>query len=305
MSAKRRGRGIDLQYFSMILPQLIGFLVFSIYPIYWIIKLAFYRWPGFGDMTFVGVSNFVRIFNGSNPEFWTALVNTLLLTFGKLLIELPLALFLALFVNQKFLKGRDFFRTVFFLPTMISAAILALIFSFIFASHNGIVNSVLTHMNLIESPINFWDTRLKGMLIIATASIWQGFGINMIFFLSGLQSIPEQLYESATLDGANNAQQLWHITLPQLAPVLQTVFMLAMVSTMKVADVVMVLTNGAPGGKTDVLMSYVYKKFFQVSGFRPQYGFAASIGVVTALIIAVITVLYLYATRKVNSMEDK
>jgi ABC-type sugar transport system permease subunit len=187
---------------------------------------------------------------------------------------------------------------------MISAAILALIFSFIFASHNGIINSLLTKMNLIESPINFWDTRLKGMLIIATASIWQGFGINMIFFLSGLQSIPEYLYESATMEGATNAQQLWHITLPQLAPILQTVFMLAMVSTMKVADVVMVLTNGAPGGKTDVLMSYVYKKFFQVSGFRPQYGLAASIGVVSAIIIAVITVLYLYATRKANSLEE-
>jgi ABC-type sugar transport system permease subunit len=288
----------------MILPQLIGFFVFSIYPIYWIIKLAFFRWPGYGDMTFVGFQNFMRIFNGSNPEFWTALANTLLLTFGKLAIELPIALFLALFVNQKYLKGRDFFRTVFFLPTMISAAILALIFSFIFASHNGIINSMLIEMNLIDMPINFWDTRLKGMLIIATASIWQGFGINMIFFLSGLQSIPDYLYESATLDGANKAQQLWNITLPQLAPVLQTVFMLAMVSTMKVADVVMVLTNGAPGGKTDVLMSYVYKKFFQVSGFRPQYGLAASIGVVSALIIAVITVVYLYTTRKVNSMED-
>ncbi|MGH0053918.1 MAG: carbohydrate ABC transporter permease [Sphaerochaetaceae bacterium] len=304
MNLRQRQHGIDFQYFSMILPQLIGFLVFSVYPIYWIIKLSFFEWPGFGDMSFVGVQNFVRIFNGTNPEFWTALGNTLLLTFGKLTIELPLALFLALFVNQKFLKGRNFFRTVFFLPTMISPAILALIFSFIFASHNGIINSLLINMNMIDSPINFWDTRLKGMLIIATASIWQGFGINMIFFLSGLQSIPEYLYESATLDGANKAQQLWNITLPQLAPVLQTVFMLAMVSTMKVADVVMVLTNGAPGGKTDVLMSYVYKKFFQVSGFRPQYGLAASIGVVSALIIAAITVLYLYVTRKANAMEE-
>ena len=304
MNSKRRGYGINFQYFSMILPQLIGFFVFSIYPIYWIIKLSFFQWPGYGNMSFVGIQNFTRLLNGSNPEFWTALANTLFLTFGKLAVELPLALFLALFVNQKFLKGRDFFRTVFFLPTMISAAILALIFSFIFASHNGIINSLLTKMNLIESPINFWDTRLKGMLIIAIASIWQGFGINMIFFLSGLQSIPEHLYESATLDGANNAQQFWHITLPQLAPILQTVFMLAMVSTMKVADVVMVLTNGAPGGKTDVLMSYVYKKFFQVSGFRPQYGLAASIGVISALIIAVITVMYLYATRKANSLEE-
>jgi ABC-type sugar transport system permease subunit len=159
-------------------------------------------------------------------------------------------------------------------------------------------------MDVIEYPVNFWDTRLKGMLIIATASIWQGFGINMIFFLSGLQSIPEYLYESATLDGATKVQQFWHITIPKLAPVLQTVFMLAMVSTMKVADIVMVLTNGAPGGNTDVLMSYIYKKFFQVSGFRPQYGYAASLGVISAIIIALITVLYLYATRKANSMED-
>lgn len=288
----------------MILPQLMGFLIFGLYPIIWILRLAWFRWPGYGEPVFVGFRQFVRIFDGSNPEYWLSVVNTLMLTFGKLSIELPLALVCAILLNRYFLKGRDFFRAVFFLPTIISPAILGLIFSFIFAAHKGILNSLLINIGAIESYINFWDTRSKGLMIVAVASIWQGFGINMIFFLSGLQSIPDYLYESARIDGASGWQQFTSITLPKLAPILQVVFMLAMVSTMKVADIVMVLTNGAPGGQTDVVMSYIYKRFFPAGGFRAQYGYSAAMGVVTAVIIGLMTILYLWATRKANSLEE-
>ncbi len=293
-----------VQYFLMVMPQFIGFLLFGLYPIIWIIRLAWFRWPGYGEPVFIGLGNFARLFDGSNPEFWMSLSNTLIITFGKLMIELPLALMCAILLNRKLLKGRNFYRTVYFLPTIISPAILGLIFSFMFASHKGIINSLLLDLGWISSQLNFWDTRAKGLIIIAIASIWQGFGINMIFFLSGLQSIPDYLYESATMDGASPIQKFWYITIPKLAPILQVVFMLAMISTMKAADIVMVLTNGAPGGKTEVVMSYIYKRFFSTGGFRPQFGYAASMGLVTAVVIGAFTVVYLLITRNADKLED-
>ncbi len=282
--------------YLMLAPALIGFLIFTLYPIIWSARYSFYDYDGI-DAYFVGFDNFVRVFRDS--RFWEALGTTTILTFGKLIVELPLALFLAIVVNNK-LKGNGLFRITFFLPNIISVAIVGLIFTFLFDGLNGAVNNLLLDWGAIDSPINWFGNKWSALFVIGLASLWQGFGINMMFFLAGVQGIPSELYECASLDGASKWQSFRKITLPMLAPTLQVIFLLAVVGSMKTTDMVLTMTNGEPAGQTEVVMTYIFKYFFNYgqTGFRPQYGYATAMSIVVAIILGVLAAFYLKATKK-------
>lgn len=292
--ADRHRNGLDA--YIMILPQVIGLLLFSIYPILWVIRWAWYDYNGV-VARFTGAENFIRVFT-RDMNYWQSLLNTIVLTFGKLAVEIPLAIVIAVLLNGT-LAGKNTFRTLYFMPNVISVSIVGLIFSFLFSSFEGIVNNLLMDFNLIAGPINWFGHKWTAMLVIAFASIWQNFGINMLFFLSGLQNIPRDLYESADIDGASRFQQFRKITIPMLAPVIQVVFMLAIIGSLKMTDLVLVLTNGQPAGSTEVVMTYIFKYFFRFGegSMEIQVGYASAMGFVTAIIIAAITVIYLKSTK--------
>lgn len=283
--------------YLMIAPMLIGFFVFTIYPIGWALRYSFFDYDGI-EATFVGLANYIRVFT-RDPDYWGALLNTFILTFGKLAVELPLALFLAILLKNS-LKGSGIFRTVFFLPNIISQAIMGIVFFFMFDTANGFINNILTAWGIIDIPINWLGHKWSAMLVIAIVSIWQGFGINMLFFLSGIQGIPEDLYECASLDGAGKFKSFLHITLPMLAPTMRIIIMLAMIGTMQTTDLVLVLTNGQPAGKTEVIMTYIFKYFFNYGNSTsiPQYGYATACGLVLAVILGCFSGLYLKLSKK-------
>ena len=287
-----------IQSYAMLAPQILGFLIFTIYPIMWVYRYAFFDYDGV-KAVYSGLDNFVRIFT-RDKLYWDSLTNTFVLAFGKLIIELPLALIIAVFLNKK-IFGRSFFRTMFFMPNIVSTAIIGLIFTFIFSSFNGIANNFIMEIGIIDEPINWFAHKWTSMTVIILASIWQGFGINMLFFLAGLQNVPEELYEAAKIDGATGTHQFIHITLPMLAPIAQIILMLAIVNGMKVMDLVMVLTNGMPAGETEVVMLHIYKYFFPSGYSNPQLGYASSMGLVTSVIIGIVTMMYLKLSKKVNS----
>ncbi len=287
--------------YLMIIPMLIGFLVFTIYPIVYVIQYSWFDYDGFTEAKFIGFDNFVRVFTRDKP-FWASMMNTLIITLSKISIELPLALLLAVLLNAK-RKINNAFRTFLFLPTIISTAIIGLIFSILFNSYNGIINQILLSMGL--DSINWFGHKWTSMIVIVISAVWSHLGINMILFLMGLQSIPRELYECAQIDGANSVQKFFKITIPMLGPVLQTILMLAIVEGLKLSDLVLVLTNGQPAGSTEVVMTYIYKYFFStdsLSGSIAQYGYASSMAVVTAGIIGIITVLYLRLSRKLKNV---
>lgn len=299
----KRERAINhAKSFLFVLPQLIGLLVFSIYPIVWVVQHSFYDFDGVTKI-FNGLYNYTRVFT-NDPTYWKAWGNTLILSFGKLAIELPLALFLAVLLNSK-LKGKSFFRTVFFLPNVISVAVMGLIFYFMFATFEGIVNNSLLEFGLIQAPIDWFGNKWTAMFVIGISSIWQNFGINMLFFLSGLMNIPKELYECAEVDGASKPKQFFKITLPMLGPVMQVIVMMGIVGSIKITDLVLVLTNGQPAGGTEVVMTYLFKKFFNYGevSVMPQIGYACALGVVTSIILGIITVIYLRTTRKMSSID--
>lgn len=287
--------------YIMVVPMLIGFFLFTIYPIVYVAKYSWFDFDGFTQAKFVGFDNFVRLFTRDKP-FWMSMLNTFVITISKFSIELPLALLFAVLLNAK-RKVNSVFRTFLFLPTIISTAIIGLIFSILFNSYNGIVNQILISFGM--ESINWFGHKWTSMIVIVISAVWSHLGINMVLFLMGLQSIPKELYECAQIDGANAVQKFFKITIPMLGPILQTILMLAIVEGLKLSDLVLVLTNGQPAGSTEVVMTYIYKYFFStdsLSGNIAQYGYASAMAVVTAVIIGIITIIYLRLSKKLKNI---
>ncbi len=292
-----------IQEVLMISPMFIGFLLFSIYPIIWVLRWAFFKYNGYSTPVFIGFDNFVRAF-ARDPSYWSALGNTFIIAGLKMVVEIPLALILAVFLNNK-VRFSSAFRVVYFLPSVFSIAVVGLIFSIMFSSYNGIINAVLRQFNLTATNIGWFSDKWHALFVIILVSLWTTFGLNMIYFLTGLQNIPAAMYESASIDGASETQMFFHITIPLVAPVLQLVIMLSVLGTLKMTDLILVLTNGAPGGSTEVVMTDIFKYFFSYGDNAArdvQYGYASALAVITAIILCIVTVIYLRASRKMQEV---
>ena len=285
----------------MLAPMMLGFVIFTYVPIVYILRYSLYNSNGFKE-SWVGLNNFVRLFT-RDATYWKSLITTFILAFGKLLIEIPLAMILALLLN-KGIKGTGFFRVTLFLPAIISTAICGLIFSLMFASYNGIINTMLQNWGWIQKPISWFSNRWTALLVLGLASVWNNFGINMIFFLMALQSVPKELYESASIDGITPVRRFFSITLPMIGPTFQSVLLMAIVGSLKMADLILASTNGQPAGGTEVVMTYVFKYFFGYSGRRVEVGYASAMAVVTGIILAIVSFVYMRMTKKIgNSVE--
>jgi raffinose/stachyose/melibiose transport system permease protein len=283
-----------IQSYLMVAVSTIGLVLFVLYPLGWVLKYCTYSYGGVGTpLRFVGLENFFRAFTDS-PRYWQAVKNTFIFAFGKLLVEIPLALFLAAVLARK-LYGSTFFRTIFFLPSMLSVAVMGIIFYYLFGSYNGVVNEFIRSLG--GSRISWFTDGKRAMLVLMITSVWQNFGLNMIFFLTGLQSIPHEMYEAATIDGANERQQFFRITIPMLGPISQMVIMNALLGSLKLTDLVLVMTNGMPNGKTEVMMSYIYKLFFSDYA-SSDWGYASSLMLITAVMLGIVTITYLRMTKR-------
>lgn len=296
MKRKRKLNTVrTIQSYLMILGSVAGLVIFVVIPLVWIIRYCLFSYKGWGSIKLVGFENFIKVFERS-PKYWKAVLNTFVFAIGKLIVEIPLALVLA-FILASRLKGRSFFRAVYFMPSMVSVAIIGVIFRYFFTHQGGVINEFIKLFG--GQPVMWFSNGTTAMIVIMIASIWQNFGINMLFFMTGLQSISPDLYEAASIDGASNTRQFFTITIPLLGPVLQMVLMNAILGSLKVTDLVLTLTNGRPAGETEVMMTYIYKTFFGAEGTAAQdYGYGSALTVVTALILGIVTIIYLRMTKK-------
>jgi len=294
---RRFFRSDGTQAYLMLAPMLIGFSFFTIYPMMWLMNWAFYDYDGITQAKFIGLDNFVRAFT-RDPGYWSALSNTFIIVAAKLAIEFPLALLLAVQLN-KATKMNAIFRTAFFIPTIVSTAVIGLVFFLMFEPYQGIVNGLLQNAGVMKTSVEWFGAKGTANMVIIIASVWSNFGINMVFFLMGLQTIPKDLYECAEIDGVTRWQRFAYITFPMLAPIMKVLLMLAIIGSMKMSDLVLVLTNGQPGGKTEVVMTYVFKYFFSygVADSTNQFGYASSLAVITAIVLAIITAVYYKLTK--------
>ena len=286
-----------LQSYGMIALSLAGLGLFVVYPLLWVVRYSVFDYKGFGTMTFVGFDKFIQLFTKStSAKYWLSVRNTFVFAIGKLIVEIPLALVLAFILTRK-LRGANFFRAVYFMPSMVSVAVIGVIFFYLFRHVGGVVNTAIELLG--GKGIEWFSNGWSAMLVVMIASIWENFGLNMLFFMTGLQSISPEMYEAASIDGASNTRQFFSITIPLLGPVLQMVLMNAILGSLKVTDLVLTLTKGAPDGQTEMMMTYIYHQFFGDMGIsKGNWGYAAACTVVTAIILAIVTILYLRTTRK-------
>ncbi|MCY3713055.1 MAG: sugar ABC transporter permease [Gemmatimonadetes bacterium] len=255
------------------------FGVFMVYPLFDSIRLSTYSVRGMRNQTFVGLENIERLI--ADPLFWTALWNTAYFAAGSLLLQLPVALALALLLSNARLKGRNLFRLSFFSPVLISGVFIAVIFYLLYDRRYGLVNRVLgSEIPWLQDP----DLVMPALVL---AGVWRWAGFNMVYFLAGLQSIRQELYEAAAVDGAGPWQSFVHVTIPALKPVIAFVVITSMIGSFQLFDLPYVLTEGGPGNASMTMVMYLYKHGFEFINL----GYAATIGWALAVIIGVISII--------------
>ena len=285
----------------MLSPVVILLLVCSIYPFLWMFRYVCYDYNGF-NATFTGVRNFTRMIH--DTTFWMSVGHTFEYALYKLVFIIPLALVCAVLLNQK-IRGTSVFRAVYFMPTVISSSISGMIFTFIFATQNGILNGILMAIGLVDAPVQWLTSTEHVMSAVTILAVWGGFGNYMLYFITGMNVISEDVYEAAKIDGANGVQTFFKITLPMLSPILKVVLMLAITGAFKDYEAIMVLTQGGPGNRSMVMFLYIYNLIFG-SGLtnmtQPQIGYGALLSVVAAIIVGAVTIAYQRIARKLDDV---
>lgn len=296
---RRMKEGGGLAATLMLAPSVIFLAICSFYPFLWIFRYICYNYNGF-RATYTGIRNFNRML--ADTTFWNSVVTTFEYAALKLIFIIPIALLMAVLLNQK-LRGSAFFRGTYFMPTVIATSISGMIFTFIFATGNGILNGLLQGLGVIGKPIGWLTDRNVVMWAITILSVWAGFGNYMLYFVTGMTSIPEDVYESAKIDGANGVQTFFKITLPMLSPVLKVVLMLAITGAFRDYEAIMVLTNGGPGNRSVVMFLYIYKLIFATqAGTQAQIGYGALLSLVAAVIVGAVTIVYQIVSKKLDDV---
>lgn len=272
-----------------LLPGLGGLLLFTIFPIVASLVLTLFQWDLLTPPVYVGGANFVRLWN--DADFWAALGHTLYFIGGYLPLVLLLGLGVALALNAP-LRGISFLRTTFFLPVVSSWVAVALLWTWLFNPRYGLINYLLSLIG-IAGPGWLYDPQWAMPAIILT-SVWKDIGFVMIIFLAGLQSIPTDYYEAASLDGAGRRAQLRFITLPLLGPTTFFVTIISLINSFQVFDQVWVMTEGGPAGATTVLVERVVRHAFSYG----EMGYAATISWAIFLLVFVVTVVQFRLQRR-------
>jgi cellobiose transport system permease protein len=276
-------------------PFFILFGVFGVFPIIFTAFISFHRWNILGEKEFIGLKNYQNLM--SDPLFWKALGNTMSIWILSTVPQLIMALLLAFILNQAFLKGKQFFRLAIFVPNITSVVAVSIVFGAIFGQHYGIINYVLSFIGI--EPINWRSSYLGAHVAIATMVMWRWVGYNAIIYLAALQSIPNDLYEAATIDGASKIQQFLHITIPMIRPMIIFTIILSTIGGMQIfAEPQTFLGNG--GGAMNqglTLTLYLYEEAF----IRNAFGYASSIAWLLFIIIVIFSLINLYFSNKIKS----
>jgi multiple sugar transport system permease protein len=293
MRRRRRARSDGLAAYAFLLPNLLGFLVFTLGPLVASLVVSFFDWQigVFNNPpAFIGMGNYVKIFS-QDPIFYTVVLNTIVYALFYVSLNIVVSLGIALWLST-LRRWRNFFRVLFFIPVMTPLVGVTLVWALMYDQH-GIINQTLSTLFNVPGPD--WTGSMQwAMPAIIFLSVWQGFGYNMLVFSAGLQGIPPQYYEAAAIDGAGRWRRFWHITLPQLSPSLFFGIVLTIITSLQVFDQAYILTKGGPGNATTTLVLYLFQSGFQYF----HMGYASSIAWVLFIMIMLLTTVQFVAQRK-------
>ena len=268
--------------YLLVSPYLIFVIVFVMFPVFFCLFLTFNKWNIIAPMHFIGLDNYRHLFH--DKLFWLAIINTLKFLLLHIPLQIIVSLLLAQLLNQN-IKAKSFFRASFFMPVIVSGVVVTILWQQLLGYDSGIINRFLTSVG--ASKIGWLVNPDIAIYSIAVMATWKNVGLYVILFLVGLQTVPPQYYEAAKLEGANNWQQFWHITLPMINP---TIFMVVILSTIGGFSLFIepyIMTGGGPMNQTLSAVLYIYKQAFQYYNM----GYSATLGFFYALIIMTVVVL--------------
>ncbi len=289
--------------YIFIAPTFILFLLFTFRSMIFSFYYAMHEWRGIGAVdAFIGLSNFFDV--AKDPFFWNAFKNSFIFMLGVAPGQLTIGLLFAIILNMKF-KGAVFFRTFYFLPVITTTAIIGLVMPMIFSPISGPVNVVMIKLGLIQSPVDWVGSPDTAMPTVIVVAIWKWMGVYMVYWLAGLQSIPDELYEASEVEGANKWQQFWLITLPLLKNIAIVIVLLCVVNNLKPFALIKTMTNGGPYYRTDVVMTYMYRFAFDPELGLPRLGYSASAGIFYGIVVMLITAIQVFIGRRVQAGTER
>ena len=268
---------------SLVLPGILLFVFAILAPIILSVFYGFTDYSGMGTYNFIGLSNYKELMK--DGAFWTSMRNSLLLAIGFICIQHPLALIVAAVLDKLGGKAEGIFRCVYFIPNVISVAVIAYLWKFIYNPDFGLLNNIIKFFGG-KGDIN-WFSANNAIWSVLLVLIWHGFGWGMLIYYTGIKNIDPVLYEAAAIDGATQKQMFLKVTLPLMKPVIQVNVTMAVISALKQMETVYLLTNGGPGNSTQFAANYLYQQAFKA--FR--YGYGNAIGVIFIVICLAATVL--------------
>lgn len=283
---QKKNRPINLFY----VPALALFAVFVVLPFIKGIYLSLTNWNGYSpSYKFVGLKNYARMLTDENVH--TAFVNTIIYGFGSTLVQNVLGIAFAVLLNKKF-RGRSLIRTVIYLPVMIAPLIMGYIMYFFFTYNNGAVNDVLKLFG--AQPVDWLAKGSRAVIILMLVNSLQFAGISMVIYLAGLQNIPTLYYDAAAIDGVNDRQRFFYVTLPLLMPAVTSSVTINLIGGLKLFDVISALTGGGPGYDTNSLSTLIHRLYFG----SERAGYAAAVGLVFFVFIMIVSNIVVKALQK-------
>lgn len=285
--AKGLARRISkLAPYLWVLPALTVYGIFKLYPLVSGLQMSLLRWDGIEEPRYIGLRNFEKIL--SDPMTGTVLMNNVHYAVGTVVGKIVLSLLLAILLHQA-LKGRTFYRTSLFMPVVMSFVVVGVLWSWLFNPQFGLINSFLRGLGL-EFLVQDWlgdaAVALNSLILV---DIWKWYGFHMVIFLAGLQSIPDELYEAARIDGASVWQQFRHVTLPMLQPVMIVNVTISVMGAFNVFDIPFIMTAGGPANATNVMALHIY-----IRGFKfYRFGFSAALSYVLLVIVTLVAAIQL------------
>ncbi len=275
--------------FLFLLPTMLFFLLFILWPLLASLYYSFFQWNGMGEWPeyWVGLRNYRDLL--ADSMFWNAFKNTIVFVVLNNVIKLPLTLIIAYILNNPRLKYSNLYRTGLFLPMVSSTAIIGIVMTFILNPWNGPLNNMLVGSGLFERPVDWLGTINLAMIVVILVEVWHYSGQYIIYWLAGLQTIPKELYEAAEVDGANSVQTFLFVTVPALKPVIVIVTLLGVVMSLRVFDIVMAMTGGGPAFSTDVIGTFIYRNAFGTAA--PRVGYSSAVAVLFGVLIMVVGIM--------------
>jgi multiple sugar transport system permease protein len=287
----RAHRARKIMIVLFLAPTVVGIAVFTLIPIVASLVLAFFRWDIISAPKFVGLDNFIDL--GADPTVRVAFLNTIGFVIVAVALQLAVALGLAVFVQAKMPNWlRTFFRSALFFPLILSAASVSLMMAYLFNQDFGLVNKVLSVVNIPAVP---WLTsRWGAAVVVILVYVWQNFGFTFLLFIGGLAAIPRDVYEASSIDGVTGWSQFRHITVPLLSPTILVASVMAIIGALQIFDQPYVLTRGGPGDATRTAVMVIFESGFQ----QLRFGRASAVGIVLTLIIIGVTALQFRLSRR-------